>query len=180
MSCPPESIIPSSSLAPAPSSDAVTHLHLRPTTMTSPVAPLRPTRRPNFQLSPIHFLARGDATSGTPASPIADRSPNCVKTKNTTPSCPSPAALSPSVSSVNCSTPALCYKSINELMQTTSPYTVPSALSAVQFDPLTYEPQTFKQASKFPHWRLAMNEEISALHKNKTWHLVPSHPDEYY
>jgi len=36
-----------------------------------------------------------------------------------------------------------------------------------------YEPKFFHQAIKFPHWREAMNTEISALQQNNTWVLTP-------
>ncbi|KAI5350114.1 hypothetical protein L3X38_003005 [Prunus dulcis] len=41
-------------------------------------------------------------------------------------------------------------------------------------DPLSIEPTSYTQASKFPHWQVAMQEEYTALIKNQTWSLVPS------
>ena len=38
------------------------------------------------------------------------------------------------------------------------------------------EPRTVSQALADPRWKQAMLEEIGALHKNRTWHLVPSQP----
>jgi len=35
------------------------------------------------------------------------------------------------------------------------------------------EPPTFKEASQGMEWRKAIEEEIQALRKNKTWDLVP-------
>ena len=37
----------------------------------------------------------------------------------------------------------------------------------------TGEPSSVEEALYDPHWRKAMEEEYSALKKNKTWHLVP-------
>ncbi|XP_020700434.1 uncharacterized protein LOC110112523 [Dendrobium catenatum] len=39
-------------------------------------------------------------------------------------------------------------------------------------------PLTYKQASKHPHWQIAMQEEINALHKQQTWSLVPVPPNK--
>ena len=39
------------------------------------------------------------------------------------------------------------------------------------------EPNTIKEALKSPHWLSTMQEEINALHTNKTWILVPKSPD---
>ncbi|GKB13316.1 putative RNA-directed DNA polymerase [Tanacetum coccineum] len=35
-----------------------------------------------------------------------------------------------------------------------------------------FEPKTFSEASKFPHWIDAMNQEMSALLRNGTWEIV--------
>ena len=35
------------------------------------------------------------------------------------------------------------------------------------------EPQTLEEALGDTRWKQAMEEEHMALHKNKTWHLVP-------
>ncbi|CAL9006186.1 unnamed protein product [Prunus brigantina] len=43
-------------------------------------------------------------------------------------------------------------------------------------DPLSIEPTSYTQASKFPHWQVAMQEEYTALIKNQTWSLVPFTP----
>jgi histone deacetylase 1/2 len=40
----------------------------------------------------------------------------------------------------------------------------------------TGEPTSISEALSDPKWKLAMDEEYSALLKNKTWHLVPSRP----
>jgi hypothetical protein len=36
------------------------------------------------------------------------------------------------------------------------------------------EPTTVTEALCDPHWVAAMNNEVQALHRNKTWHLVPA------
>ncbi|KAM1015750.1 hypothetical protein ACFX1T_045360 [Malus domestica] len=41
---------------------------------------------------------------------------------------------------------------------------------------VTSEPKTFKSAALIPEWQHAMKEEISALHSQKTWTLVPLPP----
>jgi histone deacetylase 1/2 len=35
------------------------------------------------------------------------------------------------------------------------------------------EPASIREALQDSNWRTAMNNEIQALHRNKTWHLVP-------
>jgi len=41
-----------------------------------------------------------------------------------------------------------------------------------------FEPTSFTQASKFPHWRTAIAEEYNALMANHTWDLVPLYPKQ--
>jgi hypothetical protein len=36
------------------------------------------------------------------------------------------------------------------------------------------DPTSYTQASKIPHWRVAMAQELDALAKNNTWSLVPA------
>lgn len=36
-----------------------------------------------------------------------------------------------------------------------------------------YEPSFYHQAAPFKHWRLAMDEEIAAMERTKTWSIVP-------
>ncbi|BBN68554.1 transposable element gene [Prunus dulcis] len=43
-------------------------------------------------------------------------------------------------------------------------------------DPLSFEPTSYTQASKYPHWKSAMHEEFDALLRNDTWSLVPASP----
>jgi hypothetical protein len=38
------------------------------------------------------------------------------------------------------------------------------------------EPLNLHEALTVPHWKMAMNDEHSALMRNKTWHLVPAQP----
>jgi Reverse transcriptase (RNA-dependent DNA polymerase) len=37
-----------------------------------------------------------------------------------------------------------------------------------------FDPTSFTQASKEPHWRCTMAKELDALAQNKTWSLVPA------
>ena len=37
---------------------------------------------------------------------------------------------------------------------------------------------TFKQASRHPQWKTAMQEEIASIHANRTWSIVPLPPDK--
>jgi len=55
-------------------------------------------------------------------------------------------------------------------------YPLPKALTAALV-PTATEPTSYSQASKFVHWREAMNQEFSALLHNGTWSLVspPTH-----
>ena len=54
------------------------------------------------------------------------------------------------------SKPKLCYKAVLDYTYT--------------------EPPSYTVASKFPQWVQAMNEEFSALQRQKTWSLVPAPP----
>ena len=36
-----------------------------------------------------------------------------------------------------------------------------------------FEPTSYTQTSKDPKWRAAVTDEFNALHRNKTWQLVP-------
>jgi hypothetical protein len=38
----------------------------------------------------------------------------------------------------------------------------------------TGEPTSLDEALSDPNWKKAMQEEITTLHKNETWHLVPA------
>lgn len=38
------------------------------------------------------------------------------------------------------------------------------------------DPLTFQQAVKGPHWIVAMNEELDALERNKTWEVTTLPP----
>ncbi|VAI15839.1 unnamed protein product [Triticum turgidum subsp. durum] len=40
----------------------------------------------------------------------------------------------------------------------------------------TGKPHTVNETLADPIWKKAMDEEVHALHKNNTWHLIPSHP----
>nr|KAJ0196282.1 hypothetical protein LSAT_V11C700351460 [Lactuca sativa] len=79
----------------------------------------------------------------------------------------------PSSESPNDLNPVLKVKSLADIYRSTTPHSLPHGLVATKSDELFYEPRTFKQASKLPHWQCAMQEEITSLHKNNTWHLVP-------
>jgi len=54
-------------------------------------------------------------------------------------------------------------------------YPMPTCLMA-DLATTPVEPTCFTQASKDPKWRQAMDTEMNALLKNKTWSLVPYHP----
>lgn len=53
-------------------------------------------------------------------------------------------------------------------------YPIPKALVATTRPPLL-EPTCYSEASKYPEWRQAMNEEFDALIRNP-WTLVPPKP----
>ena len=54
-------------------------------------------------------------------------------------------------------------------------YPLPKTLLAAQTHGL-HEPTCYTEASKSPEWRIAMNQEFTALLKNGTWTLVPPNP----
>ncbi|BBH09856.1 transposable element gene [Prunus dulcis] len=56
----------------------------------------------------------------------------------------------------------------------THPHSLPHALSADCSDPMSFEPTSFTQASKYSHWQAAMQDEYDALLRNQTWSLVPA------
>ncbi|KAJ0028636.1 hypothetical protein Pint_36096 [Pistacia integerrima] len=47
------------------------------------------------------------------------------------------------------------------------------ALTTITSDNVPREPQNIKTALAHPGWKAAMDEELAALHQNKTWILVP-------
>ena len=53
-------------------------------------------------------------------------------------------------------------------------FTSPDFLYSAELIP--HEPKTIKSALKHPGWLSAMQEELSALHANGTWELVPRTP----
>ncbi|KAL4572890.1 hypothetical protein LXL04_019678 [Taraxacum kok-saghyz] len=42
-----------------------------------------------------------------------------------------------------------------------------------------FEPQNFNQASKYPEWCNAMDDELNAIETNKTWTVMPLPPDKH-
>lgn len=58
------------------------------------------------------------------------------------------------------------------------PFTTPTIFSPSYTNFLcavshTHEPQSFEEANTYDEWKKAMQQEIRALEKNKTWDLVP-------
>ena len=51
----------------------------------------------------------------------------------------------------------------------------PTTITATETDTVT-EPHNLQEALQSPGWREAMNNELSALHYNETWDLVPPKP----
>ncbi|KAJ6340305.1 hypothetical protein OIU77_008126 [Salix suchowensis] len=52
----------------------------------------------------------------------------------------------------------------------------PSIYPSRVLSPSNFEPMSFKEADRFECWHSAMKDEISALHANNTWSLVPFDP----
>lgn len=50
------------------------------------------------------------------------------------------------------------------------------ALTVDSYQTIPHEPKTTKSALSYPGWKLAMLEELAALHQAKTWKLVPRTP----
>jgi hypothetical protein len=48
--------------------------------------------------------------------------------------------------------------------------------TAVRHDDL--EPASIADALQDPRWKIAMDAELAALHRNETWRLVPAPPDD--
>lgn len=59
----------------------------------------------------------------------------------------------------------------------TDRHPLPHGLTAALHDPLSFEPTSYTQASKPPHWQQAMKEEYEALIQNHTWSLIPATPN---
>lgn len=69
------------------------------------------------------------------------------------------------------------FKSINALTYYTDRHPLSHGLTAALHDPLSFEPISYTQASKHPHWQQAMKEEYEALIQNHTWSLTPATPN---
>jgi hypothetical protein len=48
-------------------------------------------------------------------------------------------------------------------------------VSALERDPSSKEPYSYKAALQIPVWKEAMHNEMQALQAQKTWSLVPLH-----
>ncbi|KAF7127736.1 hypothetical protein RHSIM_Rhsim11G0150600 [Rhododendron simsii] len=111
-------------------------------------------------------------TSDQPLSPRTTTAPNGNPTSPNPPIPTTPLSSSPSTPSQsvtpNSSPPPKNFKSINTLVYGSSPHPLPHALTVDLKNPLTLEPTSYTQASKFPHWRHAMQEEYDALLRNQT------------
>ncbi|CAL2268150.1 unnamed protein product [Prunus armeniaca] len=74
-------------------------------------------------------------------------------------------------------TPLPCgFRSLHDLVYNSTHHPLHYVLTATLMYPLSIEPTSYTQASKFPNWQVAMQEEYTALIKNQTWSLVPYTP----
>ncbi|KAM2315364.1 hypothetical protein ACFX1S_028273 [Malus domestica] len=138
--------------------------------------PHEPSHQPLF-LEPLMHAAAPASDPPPPHSPptaIAAPTPTSPATPfqssaSTTASSPQPVP-SPE------STPPRKFGSINALTYDSPMHPLPHGLTAALEDPMSIEPTSYTQASKFPHWQQAMKEEHDALLQNHTWSLVPATP----
>lgn len=69
------------------------------------------------------------------------------------------------------------FKSIIVLTYGTNRHPLPHDLTVALYDPLSFEPTSYTQASKHPYWQQAMKEKYEALIQNHTWSLILATPN---
>ncbi|KAJ0536907.1 putative RNA-directed DNA polymerase [Helianthus annuus] len=104
-----------------------------------------------------------------------------TSTTNTTPTNPNPSTSAPQAEASAQSTPAPSHHMVTRSKVGTfkpnlkhTSYLANAMHSCLHAALLTNTiPKGFKSASKHPHWMVAMQDELKALHRNQTWTLVP-------
>ncbi|CAL2279421.1 unnamed protein product [Prunus armeniaca] len=131
-------------------------------------APLLPM--PAHTDGPIDSIQPSDSVSHIPdplSSPLISRA-NSPDATPISPSTPQSSPMPPKFRSLD---------ELNRLIHGPPSHPLPQGLTASLKDPLSLEPSSYTQASKFPHWQEAMTEEYDALMRNQTWSLVPISPN---
>ncbi|XP_059446478.1 DNA-directed RNA polymerase II subunit RPB1-like [Corylus avellana] len=180
--------VSSSSQVPSPPRSRPATLQLVPTTSNTPISPsLTPQTLPSPSESPAaagpsNTPISPSLTPPTPPSPLessdAAEPPSLLVAAT---SLPEPQE-SPSFSTTkspslpSSSPPPRKCKSINTLVYGTSPYHLPHAMTTHLTDPLDSQPTSYTQASQFPHWRLAMQEEYALFSTITLGLLYLPHP----
>jgi len=166
--------------------------HSAPIILDSPsvttfASPQQPSPTPPLSPSPIVVVPSPVSQSSHPLQ-TSSTTPTSV-THTTTPSpmsTPPPSPIDPSLlpNSPATPNPPQKFKSLKTIIpfgpepkplySHTTPHPLPQALSAACSDPMSLEPTSFTQASKYSHWQAAMQDEYAALMQNHTWSLVPA------
>jgi transposase InsO family protein len=150
----PESIPSSPSLVTIPS-------------LTAPIVELSPSfSSPTESYPPSAESPTLSAESAEPSTPSAE---------SPTPVSPAQLTLVPAQPPPQPSVPSLVH---THPMQTRARNGIfkPKLYHTTLTDYTYTEPPTYQAASKYPPWCTAMNEEFSALQRQKTWSLIPLPP----
>ena len=189
-------------MSPRSISDSTRPTQSFPITLDSPlVTPsVNPPQSPSIQVTPTQPLLDNPSvtpsanspkpihTSSFPSPPVVVPSSKPQTPTISPMSTPPPSPIDPSLLSNSPDTPnppqkfkslktiIPCGREPKPLYSHTTLHPLPHALYADCSDPMSIEPTSFTQVSKYSHWKVAMQDEYDALMRNQTWSLVPASP----